>query len=240
MKRRQFLATIGLALAGPLAACGQNPASVTANDEAASAFLTERNNGTPVAIGSAALDNGQMAGIVERVDGQVIVVRQPVQGTTATIKLTDNGRIYKQVEGALSDIVVGTTITAFGERQEDIYQAQLIQVGGAVGGPMIMTMPGSGRLAPSGNAVIKDTPSEGDASAPLTGTVEQIDGDRLVVKTDGASISIQLVPNGKVQRRGEATATDITVGQFLVAMGEQVGDTFQAAEIELLPTPKMS
>ena len=127
MNRRQFLGASALFLAGALSACGSEP-----SQDLAQQFLTERNGGTPVAVGAGGPD-APVLGVIERVDGTQYIVKPPIASDTTTVQLADDAKIRKQVDGQLAEITPGISLTAFGKRQGDAFQANLLRLGDAAG-----------------------------------------------------------------------------------------------------------
>src|SRR5215211_7772789 len=130
MNRRQFLISSSILLVGALGACGlPGRTGDQQNQDAAQQFLTERNGGTAVAIGAGG-PNAPVAGSIESVDGSKLTVKREMQGTTTTIQLAAGAKIHKYVDAQLSEIKAGDTLTAFGTQQGDLFQANLLRLGG--------------------------------------------------------------------------------------------------------------
>src|SRR6478672_9465720 len=118
MNHRRFFTFVTLFLAAALSACATGSAP---NQDLAQQFLTERNGGTPVAIGVGG-PNAPVLGLIESVDGARLTVKPPVESSATTIKLADDAKIRKNVEVQLSELTIGASVTAFGKRQGDVFQ----------------------------------------------------------------------------------------------------------------------
>lgn len=253
MCRKHFLLTISLALLVSLSACGIGGGpNADQAQEATERFLTERNDGTPVSLGGGGT-NQPVVGTVEQVDGSTLVVKRPIDGTTATIQLDAAVKVSRQADIPLSEIKAGDSIAAFGAQQGAVFEAQSLQVGGRAGNAMIRFNRNAGGPPPGGQpggapVIIQRRPGdqqsgngdvmEGQAAPPLTGTVEQITASTLVIKgSDGASTTVQLAEGAQIQKRVDAQVADIQAGAFILATGTQEGDALRAVEVEILPPP---
>jgi hypothetical protein len=217
MNRKRGVSAFGLfvimILAVVLAGCGGAANGASENQAVKDQFLAERSGGTPVAGASGqAGARPAMIGTVEKVDGNKISIKSPIDGTSSTVQLADGGKVMKRAEGTASDIKVGDTISAFGSLDGDTLAANNVQIGG-VGGPMRFERPaGAGAgdnvtgAPPDGVFVVpSDGPGAGQATPPAGrgnrrgvftsgtpgpnmagdvafGTVEKIDGNTLTLK----------------------------------------------------------
>src|SRR5215211_2311600 len=130
MNRRQFLISSSILLVGALGACGlPGRTGDQQNQDAAQQFLTERNGGTAVAIGAGG-PNAPVAGFIESVDGSKLTVKREMQETTITVQLAAGVKIHTYVDAQLSEVEAGDTLTAFGAKQGDVFQAHLLRLGG--------------------------------------------------------------------------------------------------------------
>src|SRR5437870_12652592 len=112
MNRRQFLTFSSLTLAGALGACDlPGTTSGQQNQDAARQFLTERNGGTPVAIGAGG-PNAPVVGSIESVDGSKLSVKRQLEGTTTIVQLAAGAKILKDVDAQVSEVKAGDTVTA--------------------------------------------------------------------------------------------------------------------------------
>jgi hypothetical protein len=178
-----------------------------------------------------------MMGIIEKVDGKSIQLKRPMLGQTVTVQLAADAKIKMQSDAQPSEIQKGDQISATGQQQGDVYQAESVQVGpaGALGGgPMGVPAGapagggGSDQLAPAGGA----------EDGSLSGTVEQVDGTKLTVKTsDGKTVTVELAANAQIQKQKEVGPEALEAGKFVIASGAQKGDTFEITEMEVLPPP---
>jgi Domain of unknown function (DUF5666) len=240
MNRRQFLTVFTLSLAGALGACGT---ASEQNQDMTQQFLTERNGGTPVAIGAGG-PNAPILGSIETIDGRTLTVKRPIEGTTATIELADGAKIRKDVDAQLDELKAGDSVTAFGSRQGDVFQADLLRLAGDTGpddSPMVMSFTNGDASKPSGGGQDQFTIG-GPGSAlpqPVSGTIETIDGRNIVLKDkSGASITVTLASSAKIQKPTEATLAELTIGTFIMASGAQSAGLFQATQVRIMPAPK--
>ena len=238
MNRRQFLAASSLILAGALSAC---TIAGEPNQDLAQQFLTERNGGTPVAIGVGG-PNAPILGVIESLDGTRLTVKPPIEAGTTTVQLADGAKIHKNVDAQLSEITAGASVTAFGTRQGDVFQADLLRLGGDAGAaPMVFTSTSSAAGEPptgDQDQLIAGEPL-GVQPQPITGIVESIAGRTIVLKDQaGARTTVALGGNGKIQKSAEVAPAELTVGMFIMASGVRNGAVFQATQIQILPAPQ--
>jgi hypothetical protein len=238
MNRRQFLSASALFLAGALSACGGEP-----SQDLAQQFLTERNGGTPVAVGVGG-PNAPVLGVIERIDGTQLTVKPPIESGTTTVQLADGAKIRKQVDMQLADITVGTSVTAFGKQQGDAFQADLLRLGDAAGvdtAPMVFSSSNGASAAPpldGQDQVIIGGP-DGAQPQPIRGIVESVDGRNIVLKEQsGTSTTVTLADSGKIQKLAEAAPAELTVGAFIMASGARNGAVLQATQVQILPAPQ--
>src|ERR687884_565000 len=126
MHRRQFLGVSTLFLAVALSACATGSAP---NSDLAQQFLTERNGGTPVAVGMGG-PNAPFGGVIESIAGTRLTVKRLNEDATQTIQLADGASIRKDVDASLSEIHAGDRVTAVGVKQDNTFQAKLLRLGG--------------------------------------------------------------------------------------------------------------
>jgi hypothetical protein len=68
----------------------------------------------------------------------------------------------------------------------------------------------------------------------ISGTVESIDGSTLSLKlNDGSTVKVSLAADGVVRHQVEGTIADVKVGERVVAIGAQSGDSFAATAIQV-------
>ncbi|HEU5097617.1 MAG TPA: hypothetical protein VFU22_01140 [Roseiflexaceae bacterium] len=68
----------------------------------------------------------------------------------------------------------------------------------------------------------------------LAGTVRAVEGNTITIATrTGQTVKAQLAADGTVRKQVEAQLSDLTVGEQVVAIGTQSGDTFQATSIQI-------
>src|SRR5687768_14971153 len=170
--------------AGVLVGCG-GQASSDNNAAAKEQFLEERSsaatvtpdpNATPerdlqVIRGPGMIggDGPGVFGRVEKVEGRIITVSNPMDSTSTTVELAADAKVYKQVEAQLSDVKVGERITAIGKQDGDTLTAEMVQIGveestGVIGRPIspdgpIMIPRQGGRLQPSETPLAEDDPN---------------------------------------------------------------------------------
>jgi hypothetical protein len=247
MNRRQFLGASTLILAGALSACGTGGGP---NQDLAQQFLTDRNGGTPVAIGAGG-PNAPVVGSIESVDRSKLSVKRQMEGTTTIVQLAAGAKILKDIDAQLSEVKAGDSVTAFGEKQGDVFQADLLRLGAGgstFGRPVFIdrsnsqatgSPPATGAAVDGGgDKVVIGGPGAG-STMPMTGTVETIEDQRIVLKDkDGASITVQLAEGAKIQKSAEVAPAELTAGTFIFATGTQDGDIYQATQVQILPAPQ--
>jgi hypothetical protein len=240
MNRRHILTSVAFILAGALSACATRGAP---SQDLAEQFLTERNGGTPVAIGVGG-PNAPILGFIESVDGTRLTIKPPIAADTTTVQLADGAKILRDVDAQLSEITAGASLTAFGTRQGDVFQADLLRLGGAAGmdsEPMVFTSPSgaAGAALGGGQDQIIIDGSGGGQPQPITGIVESIAGRNIVLKDQsGASTTVTLAGTGKIQKSAEVAPDELIVGTFILASGVREGEVFQATQVRIMPPPQ--
>ena len=68
----------------------------------------------------------------------------------------------------------------------------------------------------------------------VAGTISAVSGNTITLTTrNGQSAKVQLAADGKVRKQVDGQLSDLTVGEQVVAIGAQSGDTFQATSIQV-------
>ena len=68
----------------------------------------------------------------------------------------------------------------------------------------------------------------------MSGTVDSIDGTTVNLKlNDGSTLKVSLAADGLVRHQVNGTLADVKVGDRVVAMGTQNGDTFAATALQV-------
>ena len=254
-------------LAAVLAGCG-GQASTDNNQAAKDQFLEERSAAptfTPDPNAPADEDvqiSGRLGmmgdagvgvvGRVEKVEGHEITVSSLMDNTTTTVELTDDAKVYKQVDAQLSDIKVGDRITVMGQMEGDSLTAYSVQLGmegsavepGGPGGTVMFPrqgsrierlgtpVPGSDRNAPQNMPIERSGRIMPEA---VFGTVEKVEGDKLTVKSlEGKEVAVQTGTDTTYQKRAEVDTSEITVGVNIVASGEKDGEVFKATQVQII------
>jgi hypothetical protein len=264
-KKLAIFALVVAIVPAVLAACGGQAANDSSNTGAQQQFLEERKgtpdpNYTPMP-GYIAGAPGAI-GIVQKVDGRNITARNPQSGSIITIHLDDGARLTTQVEARLSDVKVGDSITAAGALEGDVLKASMVQIGGGDTGAVTFTSGGQGdaggsvtygtgavqapggsggdslSVPPPGTPGLPGTPvTLSGVKAPnmASGTVEQINGEMLVIKTqDGKTTTVQVTTNTHLEKKVETDPSKIQPGMTVIATGDQKGDIFEATAINVL------
>lgn len=230
-----------------LSACGISILMGGAVDGAATAVVAASNPVAPA--GNPRQGPRGVMGEVLSVDESTLTVQDQRQERTVTVELTDSTGIFKQEEIEIGDVPVGASISARGSLDDDVFTATQVHIrlsndtdperGPGPGGdrPGEGNRPGGGRPQPDGTAQPDSTAqpprSPGDR---LFGTVEEVSDDTLIVKTaDDSAVQLRLATDGKIVQRVEATIDDITVGTWIMAMGERSDTTVTATRIEIVP-----
>jgi len=64
--------------------------------------------------------------------------------------------------------------------------------------------------------------------------VSEVSGNTITLSTrNGQTMKVQLAADGTVRKQIDGQLSDITVGEQVVAIGTQNGDTFQATSIQI-------
>ncbi len=247
MNPKQLFLIFVLALG--LSACGQPSAGDQAG-QAQQQFLSER-SGSPGPTGDpagAAAQDLPVMGIVDSVEGDKLIVKNPFDDTSTTVQLAADTQVKKQAPGQPSNIKAGDLVTAAGTRQGDRFEPELIDIGAMT---RAVRFDGEGGAAPAGgpgNMIIRSGPG-GDGptgSAPvgvegagfelLSGTVEQIVGGTITVKdADGAITTLELTDKVKITRQVDADRAEILAGTTILADVTRSDQLIQARTVQILP-----
>lgn len=258
MKRTIGKIIVGGGLVLALAACGANTqtgsttgnAAPAANAAPTAAANTNSSATTPPATGNAAPNgapgtNGQgrmpgVLGTVVAVNGSTLTLQDQRQQSTTTVDLTSSTQIFKQAKVDLASVSVGKQISAMGTLDGDVFTATQIRLGMA-GGAGMMGGGRNGSGQPGGNAPATGQAPNGTAQTGpgrgnrLFGTVEQVSGDTITVKTmDGTTTQVKLASNGQITEQVAGAATDITANERIAVVGEQNGTSITALQIDIL------
>jgi hypothetical protein len=235
----RFRALMLLALA-LLVACGQ-PAS---DNRASEQFLTERNDGTPVALGAAPA-NAPLVGEVEKVDGRAITVKPLYGGAAVVVTLAEGSSIRSFAPADRAALQPGVALSALGRERDGVFEAERIRIGdagAADAGPVIMTTdkqaaPGDGTPEPgqfvrsSGDMTV----GSGDMPAMLAGSIEVIDGAEVTLKTaEGTTAQFRIAPATVIEQRAERQPSELKPGATVAAFGKRDGDQLAATRVDLL------
>lgn len=228
-----------------ISACGVGPTSGSAgadgsiHDQATQQFLTERNNGTPVAEAGA----GQPTiGIVEQVEGSTLRLRNPITKQETVVQLAAHVTITTQAEIAASQIQPGDELTAMGKQNGVVFEATMVQIGksGLLGAPMVlggapMSAANEGDQTNSQDPATLPMPTSNEA---VSGIVEQVEGNDLSIKTaDNTSVKVQLTNAVQIRKQHTIKPEQIEAGRLAIVSGTQQGTTFEASSVDLLPAP---
>jgi hypothetical protein len=165
-----------------------------------------------------------VSGVVERIDGQTLVIKQ-MRGASVTVQLSADTTLRMAVDIQPSEIQVGDSLTAVGTKNGEILAARQILIGqaGMLGG------------APQGGAQLQTGGAQLQLEFPVSGTVEQIAGDTIHVQAqDGSRLTVQLTAETQVQKMQDIQASEIQVGAMAIVFGSQSGDVIQATRVEIL------
>jgi hypothetical protein len=228
----RFRALMLLALA-LLVACGQ-PAS---DNRASEQFLTERNDGTPVALGAAPA-NAPLVGEVEKVDGRAITVKPLDGGAAVVVTLAEGSSIRSFAPADRAALQPGVALSALGRERDGVFEAERIRIGdagAADAGPVIMTTdkqaaPGDGTPEPG-----QFVRGSGDMPAMLAGSIEVIDGAEVTLKTaEGTTAQFRIAPATVIEQRAERQPSELKPGATVAAFGKRDGDQLAATRVDLL------
>ncbi|HYO50907.1 MAG TPA: hypothetical protein VEW94_13735 [Chloroflexia bacterium] len=250
------LAVIGLGAV--LYGCGEGGSASAPEDEAAKQqFLSERGkDATPGTMtdtisygngGPGSMPPG-IFGTVEKVDGSNISVKSDFDGKVTTLQIAADAKIHKQVDAQPSDIKQGESVMVVGDKNGEVVEARLVQIGvpdGAPGGPMVVGKPGSAGgpdkdMVGGGPVIVGGAPPDGGLAAgpispPTFGTVEKVDGNQITLKTrEGDTLTVQLSDYTRLQKQAEIKASGINAGDTLTAIGTQNGDVFEATTVQII------
>jgi hypothetical protein len=248
MNPKRRLLTFGLVLALGLSACGQ-PSGGDQAGQAQQQFLSER-SGTPGPTGEPAGTAAQdlpVMGIVDSVEGDKLIVKNPFDDTSTTVQLAADTQVKKQAPGRPSDIKAGDPVTATGTRQGDQFEPESIDIGAMTRAVRFEREGGAPPVGGPGNMIIRSGPGDGAAGqAPLgaegagfellSGTVEQVAGSTITVKdADGAITTLELSDEVKITKQVDADRAEILAGTTILADVTRSGQLIQARTVQIMP-----
>ena len=271
MNRLRFLSTLALVLALGLSACGMPGGTQSGQQDqqqqAKEQFLNERATASAAGGGNTgaatstagggntggASQNTTLLGMVERIDGQTIVVKNMEDNDkTVTVQLAGDTKIQQDAQIKPTDIKAGDTIVAIGAKDGEVIQAGIVQIGNGdlMGGAGIATEAGpSGGAGPGGAPPMAGGPGgappqggmpAGGPPQQVSGTVERVEGDTIMVKqSDGSSVTIKSTSSTQIRKQVEAKLADIQSGAMIMVAGVQNGEAFQATQVRVLPAPSL-
>jgi hypothetical protein len=239
------MSLIGIALALP--GCRVIGQSSTAPNQlpAATALNSSTDQSTTAnAAGNAGQRQGfpGVAGTIQSVNGSTVTVQSARGGQSVTVQLTGATTIQRQNAATISDVKAGQNIFAFGQLSNGVLQARRIQLGGQPPVRFGGGGPGSGGNrnngggnGPNGNGNgAGNSGGNGGRGNAVGGTVDSVNGDTINVNTTtGNSVQVQLAANGQMLLVTTGNPSDIAQGKFLVAFGDQQGNTFTATSINV-------
>ena len=162
--------------------------------------------------------------MVDKVDGNQIVVKHPMDGSTTTIQVGPKTTIHKPVPATVADIQPGVHLTALGSQSGDAIQALTVDLGDEVGALL------GGPVQFQGNS--------GDAPATMpqrvAGTVTTVTGQTVTLQTaDGTTATVQLTADTQIHKPQVIEASAIQPGDLVFAQGTQDGAVFAATDIQV-------
>jgi len=204
---------------------------------------------------------GALTGAVQSVSGNTVTVDTSEGSLQATVG--ENTTIQQTIEVALADLTLGARVNVGGVRgedgtflaqtiavvpesqqgpggfgggqlrQEDLtqfrqqFQGQFGQEGGAISG-------GGGGVG--GRGAFGDRTAGGSGSGGLSGTIESVDGNTIMVNTDQGSLPVAVGEDTTIQKTVEVTLADLTEGTRVSIVGarNESGDV-EARAIIVIP-----
>lgn len=206
--------------------CQTNATAVPTTAATATAAATATVAATATTSATVApLDTASVAGQVSAINGSTLTVGQPGQSTDTTVQLASNVVVQYDETITFTDIVVGDTVAAAGTRNGSEFTANRIRVT-------------TGSSTPSGGSSGSDQSSDGPLGTPLAGTVTAVTSDSITVTdADGSSVHVTLAANGKIRKPVEGDASDIAVGNSILAFGATENGVFTATRVIIVPDP---
>lgn len=246
-----MFAVIGMG--GMLAGCGGQPTGINSDQDQAARdqFLAERQGTvTPGVGGQGDVMLPGILGTIEKVEGNKIAIKNPIDNSTSIVELADGGKVTKQAEGQASDIKVGDDIAAFGSKNGNDMEADMVSLGGGLvgggAGPVRVERPmggdvgvnatpaqGGGFQPVEGLGQGGDMLDEGTMAEVVSGTVQKIEGSTLTVKIKEGTATVQLSDGTKVQKQIEIALSDLKPGEMIMATGSRQGESFRATAINV-------
>ena len=218
----------GVAIAALAAACGGGGAA--APTAGASDALGGGPNGGFVPPGRGP-NGGVVAGTVKSINGNVVTVTTNNNGDVQ-FQLSDSVAVQKVVDATVRDVVPGKFVTVTGQSNADgTIEASSLQVGdrplrpdgGANGGFAPPDGGANGGFAPPGGGSNGGfaPPGGGSNGGFVAGTVKSTGNNTVTISTTNRGDVVVELPGTAVIRATVAgTASDIVVGQTVLAIGQ--------------------
>lgn len=256
-----LVVAIGLSGCGNAAATpSQQAADQFRSDRGGTPAAGAGNTGGASPSGGAAM--APVIGMIDRVDQSSFILKS-LEGPSTTMQVSGDTKIEREVAGQRSEIQPGTAISVVGSRNGDTLQAGIVQVGGGEpllgggglsgdSGPAPSGNAGSGATGPGGpgvvggaNGPVQVLPGSGGPGAggpgagrpfeTVSGTVDKVDGDNVVLKTDSGSITVQLTADTHFQKQEPITLADLKPNTTVMVVAAQSGDAMQAKQVRVVP-----
>jgi hypothetical protein len=159
---------------------------------------------------------GGIAGQIVQIDGQRLTLSDPT-GKRTTVILSQGTELRKTERAAASELQIGERVSVMGGPSADGRTvARVVEI------------------APP------PTSSARQGMGPTEGTVESVSGESLRVRTATGSFVFLLTGETEYRRTVPAVATDLQMGQWVMAEGEPdaVG-TVQPRSLTIVPPPTL-
>jgi hypothetical protein len=215
--------SVGLLLA--LAACGSNSSAAGASSSSASAGAAGARGGV--------LRNGA-AGELVQINGTKLVLN--TQNGDVNVVYDGSTLVMKTSTGSVADIVTGTCILASGQKDATgAITASVVRVSDKVNGTCSF---GRGRTAETPGATPRPTPRPGQSNfAAAAGEVLGVSNTTVTVRDPmGTTRSVTIPTTVRVSRSAAASASDLAVGDCVLANGRKdASGTVAARTLSIVP-----
>jgi len=176
------------------------------------------------------------AGTITAINGDTLTVKQTMNDSSVTVKLSDKTEYRKDREPAkLSDLKVGDFVMIRGEHtSESEIAASAVMTGPPGGGRFVM------RTGPGGEGTANGNMADLGKTF-IVGEIKAIDGAKITVhRPDDQDQTIQADENTSFRKAGESiTLPDIKAGDTIMGRGEVKDGVFVPATINVVDPQRM-
>jgi hypothetical protein len=177
-----------------------------------------------VAVASAQQQSVRVIGVIEGVDGSILVVKTRQGGEKVSVNVVDKVKVFGVAKASLSDIKPGTFVGIGAMPQADGSQ-RAVQVS-----IFAESMRGDGE----GHRPWTSTPGGTMTNATVDTNVASVDGSVLMVKYKGGEKKITVGPDATIRAYSDGSRSELKPGANIILRAAKKPDgTLEAAQVEV-------